>query len=62
MTPMKTAIDFWFTIEPYVFIERTNGRVLLYNTLDGVTLESDEDEVIELMQETLMGKNCSAIF
>jgi pseudo-rSAM protein len=61
MTPMKTAIDYWFTIEPYVFAGITNKCVLLYNTLDGVTIESDKTEVIELLQEALQVKNCGVV-
>lgn len=55
---MKTAIDYWFTIEPYVFIGITKKCVLLYNTLDRVTIESDKEEVVELLQETLKEDNC----
>ena len=58
---MKTAIDYWFTIEPYVFVGLTNKSVLLYNTLDKVTLESDKEDVIDLMQETLKIENCGVV-
>ena len=58
MTSMKTAINYWFTVEPYVFVGLTNKSALLYNTLDGVTLESDKEEVIELLRETLQAENC----
>jgi pseudo-rSAM protein len=61
MTSIKTAIDYWFTIEPYVFIGRTNKCVLLYNTLDKVTIESDKEEVIELLQEMLQEENCGIV-
>ena len=54
-------IDYWFTIEPYVFIRLTNRCVLLYNTLDGVSLESDKDEVIELLSKTLQEDNCGVV-
>jgi pseudo-rSAM protein len=59
--PAKTAIDYWFTIEPYVFVGITRKCVLLYNTLDGVSIESDKEEVIELLQETLKEKNCGVV-
>lgn len=55
---MKAAINYWFTIDPYVFVNITNQCVLLYNTLDGVVLESDKPEVIELFYETIQEKNC----
>ena len=58
MTSIKTSIDYWFTIEPYVFVGITNECAVLYNTLDGVTLESDEIEVIKLLKETLNEGNC----
>lgn len=61
MMSMRTTIDFWFTIEPYVFVSITDQCVLLYNTLDGVTLESNKIEVIELLRETLQQENCGVV-
>jgi len=61
MMSMKTANDYWFTIEPYIFISITNKYVLLYNTLDGVTIESDKEEVINLLQEMLQEENCGVV-
>ena len=58
---MKIAINYWFTIEPYVFAGITKQCVLLYNTLDGATIESDKREVIELLQETLQVENCGVV-
>jgi pseudo-rSAM protein len=58
---MKTAVDYWFTIEPYVFVGITEKCVLLYNTLDGVTIESDKAEVIELLREMLQTENCGVV-
>ena len=58
---MKTTSDYWFTIEPYVFVGLTNKRVLLYNTLDGVIIESDKGEVVELLRETLQVENCGVV-
>ena len=58
---LKTAIDYWFTIEPYVFVGITKQSVLLYNTLDGVTIESNKTEVIELLQEMLQAENCGVV-
>ena len=55
---MKTIFAHWLTIEPYVFIGITKKRLLLYNTLDGVTIESDKEEVIELLQDMLQAENC----
>ena len=50
--------DYWFTIEPYVFVDIKNKHVLLYNTLDGVTIESTNEKIVELLQETLQEENC----
>jgi len=61
MISMKTTSDYWFTIEPYVFVGLTNKRVLLYNTLDGVIIESDKGEVVELLRETLQVENCGVV-
>ncbi len=58
---MKTVTNYWFTIEPYVFVGITSQRALLYNTLDGVIIESDKIEVIGLLQETLQVENCGVI-
>ena len=55
---MESTIDYWFTIEPYVFVSITDRCVLLYNTLDGVTIESEKIEIIDLLREMLQEKNC----
>jgi hypothetical protein len=59
---MKTT-NYWFTIEPYIFIFISNKKkALLYNTLDGVTFESEKEVVVELLQETLQEDNCGVVF
>ena len=58
---MKTITDYWFTIEPYVFVGMTDSYVLLYNTLDGVIIESDKTKVIELLRETIKEENCGVV-
>lgn len=55
---MENSKNYWFTIEPYVHINIANGCVLLYNTLDGESIESDNNEIIELLKETLKEENC----
>lgn len=55
---MKNMSDYWFTIEPYVFVDIKNKHVLLYNTLDGVTIESTNEKIVELLQEILQEENC----
>lgn len=57
----ETVTEYWFTIEPYVYIGLTSKCVLLYNTFDSVTIESDKSEVIELLQETLQKENYGVI-
>lgn len=44
-----SSINYWFTIEPYVFVGFHENKALLYNTLDGSILKSDKTEVIKLM-------------
>ena len=61
MKSMEMSINYWFTIEPYVFVGIAKESVLLYNTLDGVTLESDKDEIIELLKEILKEDNCGVV-
>ena len=61
MISQKTTADYWFTIEPYVYVCTTNQCALLYNTLDGATIESNQMEVIELLRETLQKENCGVV-
>jgi len=58
---MQTSNDYWFTIEPYIFVGMTDKYVLLYNTLDSVIIESDNSHVIELLRETLREENCGVV-
>ena len=58
---MNTSTDFWFTIEPYIHVNIAHKCSFLYNTLDGATIESDKDEVINLLQETLQKDNCGVV-
>lgn len=60
ITKMITT-DYWFTIEPYVYLGITDCKVLLYNTLDGVSIETETFEVIELLQELLQKENCGVV-
>lgn len=53
--------DYWFVIEPYVYISVNDNYVLLYNTIDGVTIESDRAEVINLVRGTLQKENCGVV-
>lgn len=57
MKSETSATDYWFTIEPFVFVGITNKHALLYNTLDGATIESGKTEVINLLRKTLQKEN-----
>ena len=57
----KYTTDYWFTIEPYVYISLTNKKVLLYNTLDRMTIESEQIEVIELLRGIIRKENCGVV-
>jgi hypothetical protein len=61
MISKKIVTDYWFMIEPYVYINIVNNYALLYNTLDGVTLESNKAEIIELLRETIQKDNCGIV-
>ena len=54
--------NFWFFIEPYVFVTFAQSSVLLYNTLDGNVIESSNQEVISLMNEVFEENNCGVSF
>ena len=45
---MKIESDFWFVIEPYVYIGVTECHILLFNTLDNNVIESSDNDVIKL--------------
>ena len=50
--------DYWFTVEPYVYITFSCDSCLLYNTLDGVTIEVSQVKIIQLLQSLSAGQNC----
>lgn len=54
-------MDYWFTIEPYVYFNVVNGKSLLYNTLDGAVIESDSIEVALLLQKIRIKENCGVV-
>ncbi|MFV0271362.1 MAG: TIGR04150 pseudo-rSAM protein [Macellibacteroides fermentans] len=61
MMSNKNSIDYWFTIEPYVYVNVINSHVLLYNTLDGQTIESDNANVVGLLKEILCKNNSGVV-
>ncbi len=61
MNPNKNTTEYWFTIDPYVYVCLTDTCTLLYNTLDGVTIESDKVEVLGLIRELLIQEKFGVI-
>lgn len=59
---MKIDDDYWFVVEPYVYINITDKEALLYNTLDGIVVESKTTAVIKLLQELTQKENCGVAF
>ena len=55
---MERTSAYWFMIEPYVHINIANGYMLLYNTLDKETIISNNEKVINLLEELLQDENC----
>lgn len=58
---MNNTKKYWFIIEPYVYINIANKRVLLYNTLDGTIIESERVEIVALLKEVLQEENCGVL-
>lgn len=50
--------DYWFTVEPYVLIDIVDCKALLYNTLDGEIIVSNQLCVINLLSRVLKRENC----
>lgn len=48
---------YWFLIEPYVYINMINDKALLYNTLDGNFLETEDSDILLLLKEMLKKNN-----
>ena len=54
-------INYWFTIEPYVYINIVNKQALLYNTLDGKYIKTCNLKIIQILKEILCEKNCGVV-
>lgn len=57
MNKKNSIKSYWFIIEPYVYVGLSSNFVVLYNTLDGVSIESSNDKVVSLVQENLRKSN-----
>lgn len=59
---MKIDNNYWFVVEPYVYINVTDKEALLYNTLDGIVVETKITAVVKLLQEITKKENCGVAF
>ncbi len=49
--------NYWFWIEPYVYLSMIDNKALLYNTLDKNLIESNDRDVISLLNKTIDRNN-----
>lgn len=49
--------DYWFALEPYVYVTLRNKAALVYNTLDGKSLWVDDKEILVLLVAITDKKN-----
>ena len=61
MKTKKTNNGYWFTVEPYVFIAFTSKEALLYNTLDGKTVEIQDSEILSILKDLFNKNNCGVV-
>ncbi len=57
----NSEIEYWLTVEPFVFVGLTEQNALLYNTLDGETIESDNSKVIELLHRLFLKESSGVV-
>lgn len=58
---MNNPYNYWFYIEPYVYVCNTNKHVLLYNTLDGSSMESNIPDIVSLVRKMFSKKHNSVL-
>lgn len=58
---VENTNDYWFIVEPYVHIKLASKKALLYNTLDNSSIEVDDYEIIQLLEELLQEENFGVI-
>lgn len=61
MNIQNSTTEYWFTIEPFVFVGLTNQEVLLYNTIDNEIVESKSGKVIKLLHRLFLKENNGVI-
>ena len=59
---MKKMNNYWFIIEPYVYLNFVKNHVLLYNSLDGSIIETENLEIRALLEELLKRENGGVAF
>lgn len=56
-------MDYWFTIEPYVYLNIVDGETgLLYNTLDGEYIEFEDKIIVNFLEGIYSEENCGVLF
>jgi pseudo-rSAM protein len=48
---IDTAKDYWFFLEPYTFLSFSKNKSLLYNSLDGSSIEVSNETIIDLLHK-----------
>lgn len=56
-----TAINYWFALEPYVFVDLKTKHGLLYNTLDSSYIEITDSSILTLLEEMYRPENCGVV-
>ena len=54
-------INYWFYLEPYVYVNIKKNSLLLYNTLDGAFLKIKNENIIGLFKELLKKENMGVV-
>ncbi|MDR2010349.1 MAG: TIGR04150 pseudo-rSAM protein [Bacteroidales bacterium] len=57
----NTSSQYWFTIEPYVYVSVGKNAALLYNTLDGNTIPVKQQKIRKLIGDLYRKDNCGVI-
>lgn len=54
--------NYWLYIAPYVYCNRKETRVLLYNTKNGMSIETGDQVILDLLQSLHERENMGAIY
>lgn len=58
---MDTTKEYWLALETYVYVERKGDRVMLYNTLDGKCLFSNDPDINKLIEKINTPENTGVV-